>query len=125
MLRFYRTVRVAAVPLRVGAGMKGKVVEALYHGVPLVTTSVGAQGLDGLPSLVAVSDDASVFAASIVKLLQDDAQWDAASRAETGYARARYSLEAMIEVLRAGLGEPRDAGHNGAPGVSLSGSRTP
>ena len=44
----YRTARVAAVPLRYGAGVKLKVVEALREGLPLVTTSIGAQGMPGL-----------------------------------------------------------------------------
>ena len=44
----YRTARVAAVPLRYGAGVKLKVVEALREGLPLVTTSIGAQGVPGL-----------------------------------------------------------------------------
>lgn len=121
LLRFYGSARVAAVPLRVGAGMKGKVVEALYHAVPLVTTSVGAQGLEGLPAIVPVTDDAARFASAICALLRDDAHWAAVSRAERGYAQARYSREAMVEALRRGLGE----GRTGVPGVSLSESRTP
>lgn len=106
LMRFYGSARVAAVPLRVGAGMKGKVVEALYHGLPLVTTTVGAQGLDGLPSIVPVTDEANEFASGIVDLLRDDARWEAVSRAELDYARARFSLQAMVDVLRLGLGEP-------------------
>lgn len=120
LLRFYRTTRVAAVPLRVGAGMKGKVVEALYHGVPLVTTTVGAQGLDGLPAAVAVSDDAEVIAAHIVSLLRDDARWIEASRVQREYAHARFSREAMADVLCLGFGNATSAA-----GVSLPGSRAP
>ena len=33
------------MPLRYGAGVKGKVIEAVYHGVPVVTTEVGAEGI--------------------------------------------------------------------------------
>ena len=58
----YDRARVAVVPLRCGAGVKLKVVEALRAGVPLVTTPVGAQGLPGLSQVVAVEDDAARFA---------------------------------------------------------------
>ncbi|UWX04295.1 glycosyltransferase [Pseudoxanthomonas sp. NC8] len=47
LARHYAEARVAVVPLRYGAGVKGKVVEAMQSGVPLVTTRVGAQGLPG------------------------------------------------------------------------------
>ena len=46
----YTQSRVAIVPLRFGAGVKGKVIEALHAGVLIVTTQVGAQGLPGLES---------------------------------------------------------------------------
>ena len=43
----------AVVPLRVGAGVKGKVVEAAYFQIPLVTTTIGAEGLDaGMGNMV-------------------------------------------------------------------------
>ena len=57
----YRTARVAVVPLRYGAGVKLKVVEALREGLPLVTTQVGAQGLPGLDQVASVRDDARGF----------------------------------------------------------------
>lgn len=106
--RFYATARVAVVPLRVGAGVKGKVIEALHFGVPLVTTSVGAQGLDGLPTVVVVSDDAQVIAQEISKLLQDDERWRDASRRQQAYISGRFSPEAMRRALRQGL----DTGHD-------------
>ncbi|MGT2491516.1 glycosyltransferase family 4 protein [Cupriavidus basilensis] len=44
LLEFYRTARVAIVPLRFGAGVKSKVVEAMNYGLPLVTTSCRRSG---------------------------------------------------------------------------------
>jgi glycosyltransferase involved in cell wall biosynthesis len=119
LLRAYATKRVAAVPLRVGAGMKGKVLEALYHGVPLVTTPVGAQGLEGLPEGVAVSSDPAAFAQALVDLLRDDALWTRVSEAQRAYAHERYSLDAMKEALRQGMAPAA------AQTVSLQASRAP
>jgi len=109
LLQFYASARVAVVPLRVGAGMKGKVVEALHYGIPLVTTPVGAQGLEGLESVVAVSDDETVLAQEICALLADDERWEQASRRQVDYVQGRFSIEAMEQALRLGIhaGKPR------------------
>ena len=64
----YRRARVAMVPLRMGAGVKSKVVEALREGLPLVTTHVGAQGLPGIEECVAIADDARGLADSAVEI---------------------------------------------------------
>jgi GT2 family glycosyltransferase/glycosyltransferase involved in cell wall biosynthesis len=100
----YQRARVAVVPLRCGAGVKLKVVEALRAGVPLVTTPVGAQGLPGLFQVVAVEDDAEVFAASVVKLLRDDAAWESSSRRQVEFAAARFSRQAMTASVLGAIG---------------------
>lgn len=107
LLAFYRSSRVAVVPLRIGAGMKGKVIEALHHGLPLVTTPVGAQGLEGLDAVAAVSTDEAVLAQSIRTLLQDDEAWRRTSAAQCRYMQGRYSPEAMAQVLQQGLAVER------------------
>jgi polysaccharide biosynthesis protein PslH len=62
----------AIVPIRVGAGTRLKVVEALANHLPLVTTSVGCEGIDvgaGVDALIA--DDAATFAAACAEVLTD------------------------------------------------------
>jgi len=72
---------VAIAPLRYGAGMKGKVGEALASGVPVVTTSVGLQGIPAVAGIdVLVADDPVAFAAAVVALLSDAALADAVAR---------------------------------------------
>ena len=51
LLELYGRASCAVVPLRFGAGVKGKVLEAIQYGVPLVTTSVGAEGYPGRQTL--------------------------------------------------------------------------
>ncbi|MBV8455186.1 MAG: glycosyltransferase, partial [Acetobacteraceae bacterium] len=63
----YAVARVALTPLRFGAGVKLKCVEALREGVPLVTTPVGAQGLPGLARMSCVADGAGALAAGVVE----------------------------------------------------------
>lgn len=77
---------VSIAPLRYGAGMKGKVIEALASGVPVVTTAVGVQGLrveSGVHLLLA--DDPDGFAAAVVSLLRDPVR-----AREVGLAGQRY-----------------------------------
>jgi O-antigen biosynthesis protein len=103
LVSFYASARVAVVPLRMGAGMKGKVIEALHYGIPLVTTPVGAQGLEGLGAVAPVSTDDAVLARSILDLLTDDVLWEKASRAQQHYAAGRFSVSAVTEALQLGL----------------------
>ena len=104
LARIYAAARVSVVPLRCGAGVKLKVVEALREGVPLVTTSTGAQGLPGIDAVVPVTDEAAAFAAAVVERLEDDALWRQASAAQLAYARTAFSVDVMASQLLAAFG---------------------
>lgn len=97
----YAAARVVMAPLRFGAGVKLKVVEALQQGVPLVTTPIGAEGIEGLSEVVDVTDDPEAFAAAVSRLIEDDALWLARATAQADFIQGRFSAEAM----RAGLEE--------------------
>jgi len=101
----YRTARVAAVPLRYGAGVKLKVVEALREGLPLVTTWIGAQGVPGLESVAAVCDEPQSFADAICRLLTDGIAWAEQSTAQVEYAAAHYSELAFRDSLAGALAQ--------------------
>lgn len=100
----YRKARVVVAPLRFGAGVKGKVAEAIEHGVPLVGTTVGVEGIDlEIGRDVVVRDDADGFAAAVVTLLTDDEAWRRmAGRAQPALDQqfssktARRQLESML-----------------------------
>lgn len=98
---FYEGARVAAVPLRFGAGMKLKVVEALRSGVPLVTTPTGAQGLPGIEGVAAVETEPARIASAVCRLLEDDAAWSRANAAQIAFAKARFSEEVLSASLLA------------------------
>ncbi len=96
---FYSRARVAAVPLRFGAGVKLKVVEALAQGLPLVTTQVGAQGCEGLEDVITLADDPTSFAAAVIALLDNDQAWSAQNIRQIDYARQRFSEAALRQSL--------------------------
>ncbi len=73
---YLQRARVALVPLRHGAGVKGKLIEAMAAGMPAVSTSIGVEGLevqDG--EQVLVSDSADGFAEALRQLSTDDVLW--------------------------------------------------
>lgn len=95
--------RVAVAPLRYGAGMKGKVGEALAAGVPVVTTPIGAEGIAGsepAASGVIVADGAHELAAQCVRLLRDDALWHRLSAAGPAAVGSRFGRAPVGDALR-------------------------
>jgi glycosyltransferase involved in cell wall biosynthesis len=63
---------VAVVPLRAAAGTRLKILEAAACGVPVVSTSVGAEGLElSDPREIRIADDPEGFARAVAELLAD------------------------------------------------------
>ena len=88
------------VPLRYGAGVKGKVVEAMYYGIPIVSTSVGTEGIDGVESFVEVQNDADKFAESVVKLYNDNDILQHMSEESQAYIKEHNSIEAVWNIVK-------------------------
>ncbi|MCW3101786.1 MAG: glycosyltransferase [Bacteroidetes bacterium] len=69
--------RVLLAPLRYGAGLKGKLMDAMLCGTPNVTTAIGAEGMQGgLEWSGLVADTAPAIAAAAVKLYTDKNLWE-------------------------------------------------
>ena len=101
---------VSVAPLRYGAGMKGKVASAMAAAVPVVTTTVGAQGLGPVtPEQLAVADDPAGMADRIVELLRDPARAEAIGRAGQAWIDAICGPAVVRAKLREliGLVPPR------------------
>jgi GT2 family glycosyltransferase/tetratricopeptide (TPR) repeat protein len=102
--------RVFIVPLRYGAGLKGKIGEALAAGIPIVTTSVGAEGMNLVHGANALIGDAPEdFARSVAEVYEDEALWDRLSAEGMRHAARNYSVETVekhwleiIDFIRGG-----------------------
>lgn len=94
----YARTRVAIAPLRAGAGMKGKIGEAMAHSLPVVTTPIGIEGFDATPGTqIAVANDPDDFVAAAARLYRDKAAWLAVSTAGREFVQLHYSTGAAQE----------------------------
>jgi glycosyltransferase involved in cell wall biosynthesis len=95
---------VAVAPLLQGAGVKFKTVEALLHGVPVVATTVGAEGI-GIPELFAgVVDTPEGFARAVIDALTDtETARERAARAQE-WALQTYSAETFAATIELAYG---------------------
>lgn len=90
-----KSVRVFVAPLRFGAGVNGKIGEALSYGLPVVTTSIGAEGV-GLTSgeNAMIADDPQEFANSVLRVYRDIELWRRLS--ESGYRHIENHFTPLI-----------------------------
>jgi len=101
-----RSYRGLLAPLRFGAGLKGKVVDALEAGTPVITTSIGAEGFPraAVDAAMIVADSDSEFIAATVALATDDDLW---RRLHAGCTTALRALAAdgaaAVDTLHAAL----------------------
>ncbi|MGE4531338.1 MAG: glycosyltransferase, partial [Acidithiobacillus sp.] len=101
--QLYESARVVIAPLRFGGGVKGKVVEAMWQGVPCVTTTVGLQGLPGADEFLLHSDNVRDFADAVLTLLKNDDIWHSISLDSQKYITRNFSEDAQWIVLSAEL----------------------
>ncbi len=99
---YFEEAAAMVVPLRVGSGMRVKILEGLARGIPMVSTTIGCEGIaveDGRELLIA--DEASTFAEAVVHLLDHPQQ--ARRMAERGRAtlEQRYDFRVAYRPLDA------------------------
>ncbi|MDZ7719986.1 MAG: glycosyltransferase [Balneolaceae bacterium] len=92
--------RVLVAPLRFGAGLKGKLVDAALSGTPSVTTSIGSEGIElGCKWNGVISNDPEQFANAAVQLYQNKEFWERSQK--TGYEllKDRFDLKKFDTFL--------------------------
>ena len=95
----YERVRMSIVPLRFGAGIKGKVLEAMDHGVPVVTTHIGAEGIPSKDVALTIESDAGEMALAIVSLYRSEVDLKAQSQAARSVVKQHFSTDAVRRVI--------------------------
>ncbi|GAB4207664.1 MAG: glycosyltransferase family 4 protein [Roseiflexaceae bacterium] len=88
------------VPLRSGGGMRVKILEALARGIPIVSTTIGYEGIDLVPGEhLLVADTPEEFAAAVLRLLDDPALGARIAAAGRQRALERYDWRAVCPAM--------------------------
>jgi glycosyltransferase involved in cell wall biosynthesis len=100
--------KISIVPIRIGGGTRLKIYECMAAGVPVVSTTIGAEGLrykDGED--IVLADDSGGFAAACLRLLTDDAARCAIAHNALNRAQAEFSWNAVSSEFEAILDQNR------------------
>ncbi|RLO13176.1 hypothetical protein DYB28_001452 [Aphanomyces astaci] len=103
--------RVSLAPLRFGAGIKGKIIDSWAAGTPVVSTSVGAEGMHYHPNQPwggAVADSPAEFADRVAALYGNADEWTAAYEGGKVLCRTHYDLDSQRRTLLDVVGSPTD-----------------
>ena len=94
----YSSIRLSVVPLRYGAGVKGKVLESMHKGVPVLTTSIGAEGIPQAEDCMCVSsiDD---YGPSVIRLYQDSDELSRMSNSARLLISQHFSVQAASDAI--------------------------
>lgn len=104
----YRNADVAINPVRFGSGLKTRNIEAMAFGVPLVTTSVGAQGLEEhIDDLFLCANDADEFRKQLL-YLADPAKRRSISEKSLAFVGEELTREACFASLKSAIDEGID-----------------
>lgn len=98
---WFENARVFVAPLRYGAGVKGKIGQALEFKLPVITTGIGAEGMsleDGKTALIS-DENPNNFAEKILELYNDENVWQTL-HANSSLPLAKFSIEAQEDNIK-------------------------
>lgn len=91
---------ITVVPVRAGGGMRVRILEAFARAAPVVTTTVGLEGIDACPGTdVMVADSPEDFARSVIDLLQDKELQQQLSTNGRRLVEEKYDWQVVLEKL--------------------------
>ena len=97
---FYRSALTSVVPLRVGGGTRLKVLEAMAAGTPVVSTTLGAEGLAVAPGKdILIADSPEALAEAVVALQAGSAQWQELAVNARRLVQMKYDWSVIGEIL--------------------------
>ena len=93
---------VVVVPVRVGGGMRVRILEALAWGMPVVTTTMGLEGIEAEPEKdVLVKNTPEEFSQAVIRILQNPSLQESLARNGRLLAETRYDWQRVLAALDA------------------------
>lgn len=96
---YYSTCRVAILPLQYGAGVKGKLLEALYYQIPTVITSVAAEGVPEVENHSIIANEPQDFAKKIELLYLNKKTWKKYSKLGKSLINKYYTEKIAEKII--------------------------
>lgn len=112
--QLYAQASAAIVPLRFGGGVKGKVIEAFSNAIPVVSTTIGMQGIDA-DDVCLVADEPDAFAEAVIHCLLDPAAAQERAARAIEFLTRNYALAALVRSMQPSIPEL-----GGAPATSAT-----
>ncbi len=97
--QLYAQASAAIVPLRFGGGVKGKVIEAFANAIPVVSTSIGMQGIHA-DDICIVADEPDAFADGVIRCLLDPSATQARAARAIEFLSRDYALAALVRSMQ-------------------------
>ena len=97
---YFEKSKLSVCPLRYGAGIKGKIGQSMAHGLPVVTTNIGAEGM-GLTDNenVLIADNEDLFAEKVLNLYNCKELWERISSNSQKFIDDHFSFEAVKKKM--------------------------
>jgi glycosyltransferase involved in cell wall biosynthesis len=100
MMPFLEKAGVVAIPMRWGSGTRIKILEAFANGVPVVSSTIGAEGLDVVNGRdILIADDPKDLAAACVRVLRDPALGERLAASAAAVYEERYRWEPIRRLI--------------------------
>jgi glycosyltransferase involved in cell wall biosynthesis len=97
---YYSRAKVFIAPLKFGSGIKVKNINAMYRGLPLVTTNIGIEGLTIQNDIhVSVANTESEYVEAVIKLIEIEDHWKKIAEQSRNYAQANFSWNTILNDL--------------------------
>ena len=85
----YKSTKLVISPLRYGAGIKGKIIEAMMFQIPVITTSIGAEGIDS--ELLTIADSSNEFIEKLITIYSDNDKLNTISNNSLDFVKTNYT----------------------------------
>ncbi len=90
----------AVVPLRYGAGVKGKIIEAIQNKVPVITTDIGAEGVNNTSGIIQIANTEKEFANAVINLYKDCQKLNDISALSHMFIEENFSKKEAEKIIK-------------------------